>query len=66
MAEIYYPDDKPLTWDEKKAVWQGRDLRQWWREWRAEADELAHSHLDPIDLDDPLVLCEEFWDIWSP
>jgi hypothetical protein len=66
MAEVFYPDDKPLSWAEKIAIWKGEDPREPWRERRARNDELSHSHLDPIDLDDPVVLSEEYWDIWPP
>jgi hypothetical protein len=62
---IYYPDDRPLTWPEKQAVWRGEDMRAFPRLRRAAADELAHSCAPEIDLDDPVVLSEEYWDIWT-
>ena len=63
--EVKYPDDKPLTAAEKLAVFRGRDRREWWRRWRASQDEEEHSPMPKIDLDDPVELAEEYWDIWG-
>jgi hypothetical protein len=66
MSEtIYYPDDKPLTGNEWAAVWRDHDWKEKWRRLRAAKDELAHSRLDPLDLDDPVKLSEKYWDIWD-